>query len=78
MSPSNFGCTREVAKHERSVRVSPSATLTCWVLSKLPSEHITRWALANHEPIIKEATRKRSRVIYLICEANKKIYAEAL
>ena len=77
-SPSNFGRTREVAKHGRSVRVSPSATLACRVLSKLPSGPITRWALANHEPSVKEATRKRSRVIYLIWEANEKKYTEAI
>ena len=41
-SPSNFGCTREVAKHERSVRVSPSAALASLVLSKIPSGPITR------------------------------------
>ena len=51
-SPSNFGCTREV-QHDRSVRVSPSAALPSWMLSKLRSGPITRWALANHEPIVK-------------------------
>ena len=52
-SPSNFGCTLEVAQHERNVRVSPSAALASRVLSKLPSGPITRWALANYEPIVK-------------------------
>ena len=52
-SPSNFGCTREVAKHEGSVRILPSAALVSWVLSKLPSGPITRWVLANPEPIFK-------------------------
>ena len=52
-SPSDFGCTREVVKHERGVRVSPSAALASWVLSKIPSGPITRWALGTHEPIVK-------------------------
>ena len=52
-SPLNFGCTREVAKHERSVRILPSAALISRVLSELPSGPITRWALANPEPIFK-------------------------
>ena len=49
-SPSNFGCTREVAKHERSVGVSPSAALdlASRVLRKIPSGPITGWALVNH------------------------------
>ena len=52
-SPSIFRYTREVAKHERGIRVSPSTALASRVLSKLPSAPITRWALANHELIVK-------------------------
>ena len=52
-STSNFGCTREVVKHERNVRILPSAALASRVLCKLPSEPITRWALANPELIFK-------------------------
>ena len=65
--PYCYGCTREVTKHERSVRVSPRATLASWVLSKPPKcIHNFMVAQLQRLPFLLQHNQKR-KTLFSIC-----------